>query len=94
MMKTIWVTLVLFQSVEVKTIKVFDTWNEKYWCQWLDDGRKTSGERRAPFAGLQVILYLRAGTDSAQPIRVVRDSCVKGKASKMRAHILRNLDIQ
>ncbi len=38
---------------------------------WVDDGRRT------PFAGLQVILYLRAGTDSAQPIRVVRDSCVK-----------------
>ena len=31
-----------------------------------------------PFAGLRAILYLRAGTDSAQPIRVVRDSCVKG----------------
>ena len=30
-----------------------------------------------PVAGLQVILYLRAGTDSAQPIRVVRDSGVK-----------------
>ena len=39
---------------------------------WVDDQR-----RRTPFAGLQVILYLRAGTDSAQPIRVVRDSCVK-----------------
>ncbi len=77
-MKTILVTLVLFQSVEVKTIKVFDTRNEKYCCQWLVGGRKTSEERRASFAGLQVILYLRAGTDSAQPIRVVRDSCVKG----------------
>ncbi len=77
-MKTILVTLVLFQSVEVKTIKVFDASNEKYCCQWLDGGRKTSEERRSPFAGLQVVLYLRAGTDSAQPIRVVRDSCVKG----------------
>ena len=47
-----------------------------------------------PFSGLQVILYLRAGTDSAQPIRVVRDSCIKGSASKMLAHILRNFDIQ
>ena len=46
-------------------------------AQWLDGGRKTSEMGRAPFAGLQVILYLRAGTDSAQPIRVVRDSCVK-----------------
>ncbi len=49
---------------------------------WLadrpDGGRKTSEERRAHFAGLRVILYLRAGTDSAQPIRVVRDSYVKG----------------
>ncbi len=44
----------------------------------LDDGRSTVEERRAPFAGLQVILYLRAGTDSAQPIRVVQDSYVKG----------------
>jgi hypothetical protein len=77
-MKMILVTLVLFQSVEVKTIKVFDTRNEKYCCQWLDGGRKTSEARRAPFAGLQVILYLRAGTDLAQPIRVVRDSCIKG----------------
>ncbi len=76
-MKTILVTLVLFHLVEVKTIKVFDTRNEKYCSQWLDGGRKTSEMRRAPFAGLQVILYLRAGTDSAQPIRVVQDSCVK-----------------
>ncbi len=44
----------------------------------FDDGRKTSDERRAPFTGLRVILFLRAGTDSAQPIRVVRDSYVKG----------------
>ncbi len=44
----------------------------------FDGGQKTSEMRRAPFAGLQVILYLRAGTDLAQPIRVVRDSCVKG----------------
>ncbi len=43
-----------------------------------DGGRKTSEERRAPFVGLRVILYLRAGTDSAQPIRVVQDSYVKG----------------
>ncbi len=44
----------------------------------LDDGPSTAEERRAPFPGLQVILYLRAGTDLAQPIRVVRDSYVKG----------------
>ncbi len=31
---------------------------------WVDE------KRRTPFAGLQIILYLRAGTDSAQPIRV------------------------
>ena len=79
MMKTILVTLVLFLLNRVKTIKVFDTWNEKYLKpKGFDDGRKTSQERRAPFAGLQVILYLRAGTDSAQPIGVVRDSYVKG----------------
>ncbi len=77
MMKTILVTLVLFHLNKVKTIKVFDTWNEKYGSQY-DDGHKTSDERRAPFTGSRVILYLRAGTDSAQPIRVVRDSYVKG----------------
>ena len=42
-----------------------------------DDSWVGEKRRRTPFAGLQVILYLRAGTDSAQPIRVVRDSCVK-----------------
>ena len=79
MMKTILVTLVLFQSVEVKTIKVFDTkMNRMFKPIGLDDGRLTDEERRAPFAGLRVILYLRAGTDSAQPIRVVQDYCVKG----------------
>jgi hypothetical protein len=43
----------------------------------LDDDSWVAEKRRTPFAGLQVILYLRAGTDSAQPIRVVRDSCIK-----------------
>ncbi len=43
-----------------------------------DIGQLTSEMRRAPFKGLQVILYLHTGTDSAQPIRVVRDSCIKG----------------
>ena len=43
----------------------------------LDDDSWVAEKGRTPFAGLQVILYLRAGTDSAQPIRVVRDSCVK-----------------
>ena len=43
----------------------------------LDDDSWVDERGRTPFAGLQVILYLRAGTDSAQPIRVVRDSCVK-----------------
>ena len=55
---------------------------------WVDD------KRRTPFAGLQVILYLRAGTDSAQPIRVVRDSYVKGYTNKILAHLLRNLNVQ
>ncbi len=41
-----------------------------------DGGRKASESRGTPFAGLRVILYLRAGADLAQPIRVVRDSCV------------------
>ena len=43
----------------------------------IDDDSWVVDQRRTPFAGLRVILYLRAGTDSAQPIRVVRDSCVK-----------------
>jgi hypothetical protein len=72
------VTLVLFQLVEFKTIKVFDTRMKSIVAKRLDGGRKTSEKRRAPFAGLRVILYLRAGTGSAQPIRVVLDSCVKG----------------
>ncbi len=54
----------------------------------------TSEMRRAPFKGLQVILYLRPGKDLVQPIRVVRGSCVKGETNEMLAHILRNLDIQ
>ncbi len=43
----------------------------------LDDDSWVDDQGRTLVAGLQVILYLRAGTDSAQPIRVVRDSCVK-----------------
>ncbi len=43
----------------------------------FDDDSWVDEKERTPFAGSQVILYLRAGTDSAQPIRVVRDSCVK-----------------
>ena len=70
--------LVLFQMVEFKTIKVFDTRMVRYCSQGPDGGRKTSEEGRASSGGLRVILYLRAGTDSAQPIRVVRDSCKKG----------------
>ncbi len=41
-------------------------------------GQLTSEIRRAPFMGLQVLLYLHAGTDSVQPIRVVGDFCIKG----------------
>jgi hypothetical protein len=76
--KTILVTLVLFHCVEFKYIKVFDTKMNGIVANRPDGGRKTSDRRRAFFAGLHVILYLRAGTDSAQPIRVVRDSCIKG----------------
>ena len=49
----------------------------KFKPKGLDDDSWVDDEGRTPFAGLPVILYLRAGTDSAQPIRVVRDSCVK-----------------
>jgi hypothetical protein len=59
-----------------------------------DIGQTTSEMRSAPFKGLRVNLYLRAGTDLAQPIRVVQDSCVKGETKKMLAHLLRNLNIQ
>jgi hypothetical protein len=64
----------------LKIIKVFDTRNGL--CGFKpkgfdDDSWVAEKRRRTPFAGLQVILYLRAGTDSAQPVRVVRDSCVK-----------------
>ncbi len=78
MMKTILLTLVLFHLGRVKTVKVFDTKMNSIIANRPDGCRKTSERRRAPFAGLRVILYLRAGTDLAQPIRVVRDSCVKG----------------
>ncbi len=53
MMKTILVTLVLFHSVEFKTVKVFDTkMNSMKIADRPDVGRKTSERRRAPFAGL------------------------------------------
>jgi hypothetical protein len=78
MTKTILVTLVLFHLSRVKTIKVFGTKMNSIVANRPDGGRKTSEYQKAPFAGLRVILYLRAGTDSVQPIRVVRDSYVKG----------------
>jgi hypothetical protein len=78
-MKTILVTFILFHSVKLKTIKVFDTNKLMIYLKMGSDiGQTTSEMRKAPFAGLRVILYLRAGTDLAQPIRVVQDSCIKG----------------
>ena len=68
MMKKILVTLVLFQLVEFKTIKVFDTRMKSIVANGLMVVGRPLKMRRAPFAGLQDILYLRAGTDS----------CVKG----------------
>ena len=79
MTKTILVTLVLFHLGRVlKLSKCLIQKMNSIVANRPDDGRKTSDQRSAPFAGLRVILYLRAGTDSAQPIRVVRDSYVKG----------------
>jgi hypothetical protein len=78
MTKTILVTLVLFQVVEFKIIKVFDTIMKCIKANGLMVVRRPLKREEPPFAGLRVILYLRARTDSAQPIRVVRDSCVKG----------------
>ena len=48
----------------------------------FDDGRKTSDERRTPFAGLRVILYLRAGTDSAQPVALREPVAIKSMVFK------------
>jgi hypothetical protein len=48
MTKTILVTLVLFQVVEFKTIKVFDMIMKSIVSQWPEGGRKTSEKGRAP----------------------------------------------
>jgi hypothetical protein len=66
------VTLVTISSIEFKIIKVLETISLfRLNKEGSDIHATTSGRRRAPFKGLQVILYLRAGTDLAQPIRVV-----------------------
>ncbi len=77
-MKTIYSDFGFISLGRVKTVKVFDTIMNSIAAERPDGGRKASEMARTPFAGLQVIFYLRAGTDLAQPIRVVRDSCVKG----------------
>jgi len=67
--------VVLFHLVDLKRSK----WLIQNSLEMVSDiGQTTSEMRRALFMRLRVILYLRAGTDSAKPIRVVRDSCVKG----------------
>jgi hypothetical protein len=57
----------------LKMFEVFDT--KKFYDDWVKMGsgigQRTSEMRRAPFTVLWVILYLCAGTDLAQPIRVV-----------------------
>ena len=81
MMKTILVTLVLFhleQSLKLSKCLIQKMDHVVFKPKGFDDDSWVAEKRRTPFAGLQVILYLRAGTDSAQPIRVVRDSYVKG----------------
>ena len=78
MMKMIFSDFGFISLGRVKTVKVFDTKMNSIVANRPDGGQKTSERRRAPFTGLQVILYLRTRTDSAQPIRVVRDSCIKG----------------
>ncbi len=47
--------------------------------------RMTSEMWRALFKGLWVILYLLAGTDLVQPIKVVQDSYVYNWVNKMLA---------
>ena len=67
--------MVLFHLVDLKRSK----WLIQNSLEMVSDiGQTTSEMRRAPFTGLRVILYLRAGTNLAQPIRVVLDSCIKG----------------
>jgi hypothetical protein len=69
------VILVLFHSVDFKQSKCL---KQSVCMMGSGNGQKTSEMRRAPIKSLQVILYLHTGTDLAQPIRVVQDSCVKG----------------
>jgi hypothetical protein len=74
------VTLVLFHlgsCVKLSKCLIREMDHADFKPKGFDDDSWVDEKRRTPFAGLQVILYLRAGTDSAQPIRVVRDSCVK-----------------
>ncbi len=72
-------TLVLFHLVDLKRSKcLIQIADDDGIKMGSDIGQTTPEMRRAPFTGLQVILYLHPGPDSAQPIRVVRDSCVKG----------------
>jgi hypothetical protein len=40
-------------------------------------GHLSSEMKRAPFKGFHVIIYLGAGTDLAQPIKVMQDSYIK-----------------
>jgi hypothetical protein len=78
-MKTIFSDFDFISFCKVEAIKVFDTNKLMIDLKMGSDiGQSTSEMRKAPFAGLGVILYLCSGTDLAQPIRVVRDSCVKG----------------
>ncbi len=82
-------------SQEFKIIKVFETITQfRLNKKGSDIQATTSGRRRAPFKGLQVILQLRVGTDLVQPILVVRDSCVKGQGNKLIAHLLHYFNIQ
>ncbi len=78
MMKTILVTFVLFHSVEFKMFKVFDT---KIVDDWIKDGVRYWSDNlcieKSHLCGVGVILYFPTGSDSAQPIKVVQDFCVK-----------------
>jgi hypothetical protein len=68
-----------FISVHLKHSKCLRQTVYNIWVETESGiGQMTSEMRRAPFMGLRFILYLRARTDSAQPIRVVQDSCEKG----------------
>jgi hypothetical protein len=68
------VTLILFHSIIFKYLKCLRQLSyDKMSSRGSGKGWLTFEMRRAPFAGLQLILYLHAQTDWAQSIKVARE---------------------